>query len=145
MATMRKLAFKGALAVLALGSILGCNGSSSPTEPASTTRGNWAGSITGVNATLHLNGTCPLEMQLDPLYQGQWWIDCPGASSTGQVVSVTVDNLVAMTLVDVTPASSCPWSTVTTATASTIDGTFQVVDCTTHQVVGTGMLTLTRR
>jgi hypothetical protein len=151
---MRKLAFslahrlatKGALVCLALGVLGGCNGSDSPTEPTPTTRGNWIGTITGVNATIHLNGTCTLEMKLDPTYQGQWWIDCPGgASSTGQTVGITLDNLLAMTLLDVTPASNCPWSAVTSVTASTIDGTFQVPNCTTNQVVGTGTLTLRRR
>ena len=141
---MRKQVFKGALAGLAL-LALGCGGSSSPTEPAPTTRGNWIGTITGVHSAIHLNGTCALEMKLDPNYQGQWWVDCPGGSSTGQVVSVTLNNLLAMTLVTSTPASSCPWDSVTTFTASTIDGTFQVVSCATNQVVSTGTLTLKRR
>jgi hypothetical protein len=141
---MRKLVFMSALGCLALG-VLGCGGSSSPTEPTPTTRGNWIGTITGVNAALHLNGTCTLEMKLDPLYQGQWWVDCPGASSTGQVVGVTLNNLLAMTLITTTPASNCPWDSVTTFTASTIDGTFEVVSCTTNQVVSTGTLTLKRR
>ncbi|HEY0554645.1 MAG TPA: hypothetical protein VGG20_10275 [Thermoanaerobaculia bacterium] len=145
---MRKLAYKGALVCLALGMLggVGCNGSSStPSEPTPATRGNWIGTITGVHSAIHLNGTCTLEMQLSPIYQGQWWVDCPGGSSTGQVSGVTVDNLLALALVTTTPASNCPWSAVTTVTASTIDGTFQVVDCTTNKPVSSGTLTLRRR
>lgn len=143
---MRKLICVGALLGLALG-FQGCGGgSSSPSEPTGpVTRGNWIGTITGIHAGIHLNGTCPLEMNLDPAFNGQWFVDCPGLSSRGEVLSATVNNLVAMTLVTTSPASSCPWAAVSTATASTIDGTFQVQDCTTHQVVSTGTLTLTHR
>jgi hypothetical protein len=145
---MRKLVFMGAMgaiAGLALAA-LGCNGSSStPSEPTPTTRGNWIGTISGVHSAIHLNGTCTLEMQLSPIYQGQWWVDCPGGSSTGQVSGVTVDNLLAMALLTSSPASSCPWNAVTTVTASTIGGTFQVIDCATNKVVSSGTLSLTRR
>src|ERR1700709_73250 len=107
---MRKLVYKGALVCLALGLLgeWGWKGSDSPSEPTPTTRGNWIGTITGVHSAIHLNGTCTLEMQLSPIYQGQWWVDCPGGSSTGQVSGVTVDNLLALALVTTTPASSCP-------------------------------------
>ena len=123
---MRKLAF-AALACLAA-TVPGCGGGhSSPTEPgAPATRGNWIGTITGVHAGLHLNGTCTLEMKLDPTYNGQWWVDCPGASSTGQVFGITLQNLLALTLITTSPASNCPWDAVTSVTASTIDGSFEV-------------------
>jgi hypothetical protein len=140
---MRKLVFMGALVCLALG---GCGGSSSPSEPTGPVqRGNWIGTITGVHAGLHLNGTCTLEMNLDPNYNGQWWVDCPGASSTGQVFGIPLQNLLALTMLTSTPASSCPWDAVTSLTASTIDGSFEVQNCTNNQVVSTGTLTLRRR
>jgi len=67
---MRKLVVIGALLALVLG-FQGCSGDSSPTEPASTTnRGNWIGTITGKSDTRHLDGTCPLEMNLDPAFNG---------------------------------------------------------------------------
>jgi hypothetical protein len=143
---MRKLICAGALVGLALG-FVGCGGGgSSPSEPTvPVQRGNWVGTITGVHAGIHLNGTCPLEMRLDPLYQGQWWVDCPGASSTGQVFGITLDNLLVLNLVTTSPLSSCPWDAVTTVTASTIDGTFEVANCANNQVVSTGSVTLRRR
>jgi hypothetical protein len=141
---MRKLICAVVLSGLALG-FQGCGegGDDSPTAPAA--RGNWVGTLTGVHAGLHLNGTCALEMNLDPLFNGQWFVDCAGGSSRGDVLAVTTNNLVAMTLITSSPASSCPWAAVSTFTVSTIDGTFQVVDCATHQVVSTGTLTLRRR
>jgi hypothetical protein len=140
---MRKLICAGVLLGLALG-FQGCGGGgSSPTTP--TVRGNWVGTITGVHAGLHLNGTCPLEMNLDSAFNGQWFVDCPGGSSRGEVLSVTANNLLAMSLTTTTPASSCPWAAVNTFTISTIDGTFQVQNCATHQVVSTGTLSLRRR
>jgi hypothetical protein len=143
---MRKLICAGALLGLALG-VLGCGGgSSSPSEPTGPIRrGNWIGTISGVHAGIHLNGTCTLEMNLSPIYQGQWWVDCPGASSTGQVVGINVDNLLLLDLITTSPLSDCPWDAVTTVTASTIDGTFEVPNCANNQVVSTGTVTLRRR
>lgn len=141
---MRKLICAGVLLGLTLG-FQGCGGGGddSPTTP--TARGNWVGTITGVHAGLHLNGTCPLEMNLDPLFNGQWFVNCPGGASRGEVTSITNNNLLAMALTTTTPASSCPWAAVNTFTVSTIDGTFRVVDCATNQVVSTGTLSLRRR
>jgi hypothetical protein len=141
---MKKLICAGVLLGLALG-FQGCGGGSdnSPTTP--TVRGNWVGTITGIHAGLHLNGTCPLEMNLDSSFNGQWFVDCPGGSSRGEVLSVTANNLLAMSLTTTNPASSCLWAAVNTFTVSTIDGTFQVQDCATHQVVSTGTLSLRRR
>ena len=141
---MRKLICAVVLSCLALG-FQGCGGDDddSPTTP--TARGNWVGTITGIHAGLHLNGTCPLEMNLDAAFNGQWFVDCPGGASRGEVLSVTNNNLLAMGLTTTSPASSCPWTGVSTFTVSTIDGTFRVVDCATNQVVSTGTLTLRRR
>jgi hypothetical protein len=141
---MRKLIYASVLLGLTLG-FQGCGGGGddSPTTP--TVRGNWVGTITGIHAGLRLNGTCPLEMNLDSTFNGQWFVDCPGRASRGEVVSVTTNNLLAMALTTTTPASSCPWAGVNTFTISTIDGTFRVVDCATNQVVSTGTLSLRRR
>jgi hypothetical protein len=142
---MRKLVFIGAFLGLALG-LQGCSGDSSPTEPGgTTTRGNWIGTITGKHAALHLDGTCALEMNLDPALNGQWWVDCPGGSSRGEVLSVLSSNLAVMTLTTVDPASSCPWAITATATVSTLSGDFQVVDCSSHAVVGSGTMALNHR
>jgi hypothetical protein len=143
---MRKLVVIGALLALALG-LAGCSGGgSSPTEPAGTTnRGNWIGTITGKSDTLHLDGTCTLEMNLDPAFNGQWWVDCPGGSSQGEVLSVLTSGVAVMVLTTRTPPSTCPWAATATATVSTLDGDFQVVDCPTHAVVGSGTLQLRRR
>ncbi len=147
---MRKLicAVICAVTLLSLGlAFQGCGGSGhTSTEPTGpVARGNWIGTITGVHAGIHLNGTCPLEMNLDAAYNGQWWIDCPGASSRGEVLGLTSSNLLALTLTTTSPASSCPWVAINTATASTIDGTFHVQDCATHAEVSSGTLTLRRR
>jgi hypothetical protein len=141
---MRKLICAVVLSGLALG-FQGCGGGGddSPTTPSA--RGNWVGTITGIHAGLHLNGTCPLEMNLDAAFNGQWFVDCAGGASRGEVLSVTTNNLLAMGLTTTSPASSCPWAAVNSFTVSTIDGTFQVQDCATHQVVSTGTLTLRRR
>ena len=141
---MRKLICASVLLGLTLG-FQGCGGGGddSPTTPSA--RGNWVGTITGIHAGLHLNGTCPLEMNLDVAFNGQWFVDCPGGASRGEVLSVTTNNLLAMSLTTTNPASSCPWAAVNTFTVSTIDGAFRVVDCATNQVVSTGTLTLRRR
>ncbi|HEY0510859.1 MAG TPA: hypothetical protein VGH73_03075 [Thermoanaerobaculia bacterium] len=140
---MRKFIFAGTLLVLALG----CSGGHSPTEPGggSANRGNWIGTITGTHAGIHLQGTCTLEMNLDVALNGQWWVDCPGASSRGQVLSVLSSQILVMTLTTESPASSCPWVASGTATVSTVDATFHVVDCGTHQEVSSGTLHLMRR
>jgi hypothetical protein len=142
---MRKLVVIGALLALALG-FQGCSGDSSPTEPGGTaTRGNWIGTITGKHDALHLDGTCTLEMNLDPAYNGQWWVDCPGGSSQGEVLSVLNSGVAVMVLSTRSPASTCPWAATASATVSTLDGSFQVVDCSTHAVVGSGTLQLRLR
>jgi hypothetical protein len=142
---MRKLVVIGAVLGLALG-FQGCSGDSSPTEPTGTTsRGNWIGTITGKHEALHLDGTCTLEMNLDVALNGQWWVDCPGGSSRGEVLSVLSNNVAVMTLTTLNPASSCPWTATATATVSTLSGDFQVADCSTHTVVGNGTLSLNRR
>ena len=95
---MRKLICAGFLLALALG-FQGCSGSHSSTEPTGpAVRGNWIGTISGTHAGLHLNGTCTLEMNLDLAYNGQWWVDCPGASSRGEVLSLTNNNLLVLSL-----------------------------------------------
>ena len=134
--------------VLALGMLVaGCNGGSDgPTAPsAPVQRGNWIGTITGAHAGIHLAGTCTLEMNLDLAYNGQWWVDCPGASSNGQVIGLDTSNLVVLTLLSASPASNCPWNVVSTATPSTIDGQFHVTDCATQREVSSGTITLRHR
>jgi hypothetical protein len=126
---MRKLA--AALAALAL-ALPGCGGGGhSPTEPgAPATRGNWIGTITGTQPGLHLQGTCALEMDLAPNYDGHWWVDCPGFSSQGEVTSLDAGGALAMILVTTSPASDCPWSAlVAPATPSSLQGSFQADDC----------------
>jgi hypothetical protein len=137
---MRYLVFAAILS-LALG-LQGCSSDhDSPTEPSGgANRGNWLGTITGTHAGLHLNGTCALEMNLDPAYNGRWWIDCPGASSSGEVLSVLNNGVALMSFNTTTPALQCPWRAVTTATVSTIQGEFAVDDCSSHSVVSTGTL-----
>jgi hypothetical protein len=136
---MRSLIFA---AVLALGlGLQGCSDHDSPTDPdGGANRGNWIGTIQGTHAGLHVNGTCALEMNLDPAYNGRWWIDCPGASSSGEVLTVIGGGGAVMTFNTTTPALQCPWQAVTTATVSTIQGDFTVTDCSSHTVVGTGTI-----
>lgn len=143
---MRKLVFILVLVGVALG-LPGCSGSgSSPTEPGGTAnRGNWIGTITGKHSALHLDGTCTFEMNLDLALNGQWWVDCPGGSSRGEVLSILSNNVAVMSLTTVDPPSSCPWAATATATVSTLDGEFQVADCSTHAVVGSGTLSLHHR
>jgi hypothetical protein len=127
---MRKLAF-AALACLAL-TVPGCGGGhSSPTEPSvPTTLGNWIGTITGTQPGIHLQGTCALEMNLDPTYSGQWWVDCPGASSQGTVTGLNAGGALVMVLLTTSPASNCPWSAIVAPpTPSTLQGDFQADDC----------------
>jgi hypothetical protein len=134
---MRHLILAAALSL----ALQGCGGHSSPTEPGgSTARGNWLGTITGTHAGLHLQGTCTLEMNLDPAFNGRWWVDCPGASSSGEVLTVLDNGVALMTFNTTSPALQCPWRAVTTATVSTIQGEFAVDDCSTHSVVSTGTL-----
>jgi hypothetical protein len=127
----------------------GCGGKNDPTEPPNDGpihRGNWIGRITGTHAGILLNGTCTLEMNLDLAYNGQWWVDCTGASSHGQVIGLPATNLVVLTLLTASPASNCPWNVIATATPSTIDGQFHVTDCGTPQrEVGSGTITLRHR
>lgn len=144
---MRRFAALGVLAVWMLVS-QGCGGKSDPTEPRNdgpAHRGNWIGTITGTHAGIHLDGTCTLEMNLDLTYNGQWWIDCPGASSNGQVIGLATSNLVVLTLLTASPASNCPWNVIATATPSTIDGQFHVTDCATQREVSSGTITLRHR
>lgn len=144
---MRKLTALGVLAVWMLVA-QGCGGKSDPTEPRNDgplRRGNWIGTITGTHAGIHLDGTCILEMNLDLAYNGQWWVDCPDASSNGQVIGLTTSNLVVLTLLTASPASNCPWNVVATATPSTIDGPFHVTDCATQRELSSGTITLRRR
>ena len=141
---MRKLAF-AALACLAL-TLQGCGGHSSPTEPSvRTTRGNWIGTITGVQPGIHLQGTCTLEMDLAPNYSGRWWVDCPDASSQGTVTGLDAGGALAMLLVTTSPASNCPWSAIVApATPSSLSGTFQADDCQGGSR-GTGTFSLRHR
>ena len=142
----QKLLALGVLTIWLLAAA-GCNGGSDgPTAPSGPVqRGNWIGTITGTHAGIHLNGTCTLEMNLDLAYNGQWWVDCPGASSNGQVVGLATSNLVVLTLLTASPASNCPWNVVATATPSTIDGQFHVTDCATQRELSSGTITLRRR
>ncbi len=141
---MRKLVFNGLTAVL-LG-LLGCSGSDSPTEPGTAPPGNWVGTITGEHAALHLDGTCALTMNLDPAFNGQWRVDCPGGGSRGEVLSRPLrqpSGIMALTTID--PASTCPWTASAATAGSTIDGQFQVTDCSTHAVIGSGTIQLRRQ
>jgi hypothetical protein len=136
---MRSLVFASVLA-LGLG-FLGCSSDhDSPTDPGGANRGNWIGTIQGTHAGLHVNGTCVLEMNLDTAYNGRWWVDCTGASSSGEVLTVISGGVAVMTFNTTTPALQCPWQAVTTATVSTIRGDFTVTDCSSHAVVGTGTI-----
>lgn len=146
---MRKLTTAGALLVLALAA-QGCGGddSRSPTEPGGrTARGNWIGTITGTHAGIRLQGTCDLEMLLDPnLNTGQWWIDCPnGASSQGQVVGAVAEGFAVFALIPLNPPLSCPFDLVGARTPATIEGDFEVPDCNTNAVLSSGTFSLRLR
>ncbi|HKI06464.1 MAG TPA: hypothetical protein VKK31_31085 [Thermoanaerobaculia bacterium] len=145
---MRKLTLAGALLGLAL-TAQGCGGggSSSPTEPGGRPiRGNWIGTISGTHADLRVQGTCDLEMDLDPTFNGRWWIDCPnGASSQGQALGISISNIVAFVFLTGSPRSDCPWSGVASGTAGTIEGEFEVTDCATNAQRSTGTFQLRRR
>lgn len=145
---MRKLAMVGALLVLALAA-QGCGDSDggSPTEPGRPARGNWIGTISGTHAGLRLQGTCELEMQLDPnLNSGRWWIDCPnGASSQGQAVGAAVEGFVVLALIPLNPRLDCPFDLTGLRTAATIDGDFEVTDCETNAVRSSGTFSLRLR
>jgi hypothetical protein len=145
---MRKLAMAGAL-VLAL-TAQGCSDSDggSPTEPGGRpARGNWIGTISGTHAGLRLQGTCELEMLLDPnLNSGRWWIDCPnGASSQGQAAGVGLEGFVFLTLIPLDPFLDCPFDLTGARTAATMDGDFEVTDCDTNAVRSTGTFSLRLR
>lgn len=145
---MRKIAMAGALAVALAALGCGDDDNGSPTEPGQPARrGNWIGTISGTHAGLRLQGTCELEMLLDPnLNSGRWWIDCPnGASSQGQVVGATTEVVAVLALISLSPPLSCPFELVGTRTAATIDGGFEVTDCATNAVRSTGTFSLRLR
>lgn len=142
---MRRLALAGALSLLALA---GCGGGGrSPTEPGGRpARGNWIGTISGTHADLGVQGTCDFELNLDANFDGRWWIDCPrGASSEGQALGFDVGFAVAFVFISTRPASNCSWAGFATKTATTIDGDFQVTDCTTNTIRSTGTFALRKR
>lgn len=144
---MRKLAMTGALLVLALAAE-GCGGgdSRSPTDPGGTTRGNWIGTITGTHTGIRLQGTCDLEMLLDPNLNGRWWIDCPnGSDSQGQVIGATTEAFAVLALLPINPALNCPFTLVGTRTTATVEGSFEVTDCNTDAVLSTGALRMRLR
>jgi hypothetical protein len=143
---MRKLAMAGALAV----ALAACGGddSRSPTEPGGrTARGNWIGTISGTHAGIRLQGTCQLEMLLDPnLHSGQWWIDCPnGASSRGQAAGAGLQGFVFLTMISLDPFLDCPFDLTGARTEATMDGDFEVLDCNTNAVRSTGTFSLRLR
>jgi hypothetical protein len=145
---MRKLAMAGALAVAL--AALGCGGDDggSPTEPGGpVARGNWIGTISGTHAGLGIQGTCTLEMLLDPnLNTGRWWIDCPnGASSQGQVAGVGLQGFAFLVLIPLNPLLDCPFDLMGPRTAVTIDGDVEVRDCETNAVESTGTFSLRLR
>jgi len=144
---MRKLAMAGALLAMTL-ALAACSDddNGSPTEPGNR-RGNWIGTISGTHAGLHLQGTCQLEMLLDPnLNAGRWWIDCPnGASSQGQVAGVGLQGFAVLTLISLDPLLDCPFVLTGTRTAATVDGDFEVTDCQTDAVLSTGTFSLRLR
>ena len=112
-----------------------------PTEPRPPQpRGNWIGTISGTHADLRVQGTCTLEVNFDPNFNGQWWIDCPsGSRSQGQVLAIILGgNETIFTFFNITPASNCPWIGFATHTATAIDGDFEVIDCTTNATRSTG-------
>lgn len=144
---MRRLATAAALLCLALAAP-GCGGGgSSPTEPGDRpVRGNWIGTISGTHADLGVQGTCDLEMNLDANFDGQWWIDCPrGASSEGQALGFDLDFAVVFLFFSTRPASNCPWNGFANKTATTLDGDFEVTDCTTDATRSIGTFTLRKR
>ena len=145
---MRKLALASVLALLA--AIQGCGGGDggSPTEPANPRpRGNWIGTISGTHADLGIQGTCTLEANFDPNFNGQWWIDCPnGRRSQGQILSILFGgNEAIFAFFTTTPSSSCPWDGFGTLTATLIDASFEVTDCTTNTTRSTGTFQLRPR
>ncbi|HEX6903773.1 MAG TPA: hypothetical protein VF789_28945 [Thermoanaerobaculia bacterium] len=141
---MRKLAFAVTLA-MALAACGGDDGGS-PTEPSSR-RGNWIGTISGTHAGIRLQGTCQLEMLLDPnLNTGRWWIDCPdGASSQGQVAGVGFEGFAFLTLISLNPLLDCPFDLTGTRTAATIEGDFEVTNCDTNAVLSRGTFSVRLR
>jgi len=144
---MRKLTLASGLLALALAA-QGCGGGgSSPTEPGGpTTRGNWIGTISGTHADLQVQGTCVLEMDLDPTFSGRWWIDCPNnIHSQGQTFGISLNNLVIFTFLTSSPRLDCPWTAFGSQTASTIEGDFEVTDCTTNAPRSDGTFELRRR
>lgn len=145
---MRKLALAGALALTLALAACGGDDSRSPTEPGGqTARGNWIGTISGTHAGLRLQGTCQLEMLLDPnVTTGRWWIDCPdGASSQGQVAGVGLQGFAFLSLIPLDPLLGCPFVLTGTRTAATIDGDFEVTDCDTNAVLSTGTFSVRLR
>ena len=143
---MRRLATAVVLLCLALAAP-GCGGGSSPTEPEGRpARGNWIGTISGTHADLGVQGTCDFEMNLDTTFTGQWWIDCPGRSSQGQVIGIAFLNSVIFTFISLSPLSDCPWDGFSdVVTATTLEGDFEVLDCTTNAVRSTGTFQLRKR
>ena len=140
---MRRLASAAALLTLTLA---GCGGGGSPTEPGRPVRGNWIGTISGTHADLGVRGTCDFEMNLDATFTGHWWIDCPGgASSQGQVIGIAFFNSVIFTFISLNPLSNCPWDGTSDVTATTLNGDFEVIDCTTNNVRSTGTFELRKR
>ena len=146
---MRKLATAAALTALTLAlAACGGDGGKSPTEPrGGTARGNWIGTISGTHAGLRLQGTCQLEMLLDPnLNAGRWWIDCPGgASSQGQAAGAGLEGFAVLSMISLDPLLDCPFVLTGTRTAATIDGDFEVADCHTNAVLSTGTFSLRLR
>ncbi len=143
---MRKLAMAGTLAMALVA--CGGDGGNSPTEPGGqTARGNWIGTISGTHAGIRLQGTCQLEMLLDPnLNTGRWWIDCPdGASSQGQVAGVGFEGFAFLTLISLNPFLDCPFDLTGTRTAATIAGDFEVTNCDTNAVLSTGTFSVRLR
>ena len=85
-------------------------------------------------------------MDLDPNFNGRWWIDCPNnIHSQGQTFGIAINNLVVFTLLTSSPRIDCPWTAFGNHTASTIDGDFDVADCTTNAPRGAGTFELRRR
>ena len=123
---MRKLICAGVLPVWRSDSrVAAGGGDDGPTTPA--VRGNWVGTITGVHAGIHLNGTCPARDE------PRSWPSTASGSSTAPAAPAAGgrqrhDQQSSGHVVDhhQSPPSSCTWAAVSTFTVSTIDGTFQV-------------------
>lgn len=138
---MRKLALACVLTLLA--ATQGCGGDGdggSPTEPSNPRpRGNWTGTISGTHADLGIQGTCTLEANFDPSFNGQWWVDCPnGRRSQGQVLAILLGDETIFTFFTLNPASNCPWLGFASQTATLIEGDFEVADCNTNATRSTG-------